>query len=63
MAGRLDRRGGNKLSRAQTIVNTNWAQAMMAHVWSGVLSEGQAYYLGIVPATTTNASGKVLGTE
>ena len=55
--------GGNKLSRAQTIVNTNWAQAMMAHVWSGVLSEGQAYYLGIVPATTTNASGKVLGTE
>ena len=35
--------GGNKLSRAQTIVNTNWAQAMMAHVWSGVLSEGQAY--------------------
>jgi len=55
--------GGNKLSRAQVIVNTNWAQAMMAHVWSGVLSEGQPYHLGIVPASTTDESGTVLGTE
>ena len=55
--------GGNKLSRAQAIVNTSWAQAMMAHVWSGIMSEGQPYHLGIVPASTTDASGKVLGTD
>jgi len=55
--------GGNKLSRAQAIVSRNWAQAMMAHVWSGILSEGQPYQLGIVPASTTDESGKVLGTE
>ena len=55
--------GGNKLSRAQVIVNRNWAQAMMAHVWSGVLPDREAYHLGIVPATTTDESGRVLGTE
>ena len=32
--------GGNKLSRAQVLVNREWSQAMMAHVWSGVMSEG-----------------------
>jgi hypothetical protein len=35
----------------------------MAHVWSGVLTEGQPYRLGIVPASTIDRSGKVLGTE
>jgi len=55
--------GGNKLSRAQVIVNANWAQAAMAHVWSGILQEGHAYQLGIAPASTTDESGKVLGTE
>jgi hypothetical protein len=55
--------GGNKLSRAQAIVNRDWAQAMVAHVWSGVLPDKEAYHLGIVPATTTDESGRVLGTE
>ncbi len=27
--------GGNKMSRAQSLVTTNFAQAMIAHVWSG----------------------------
>lgn len=55
--------GGNKLSRAQALVNQNWAQAMMAHVWSGVLSERHAYELGIVPASGTDEAGTVRGTE
>jgi hypothetical protein len=55
--------GGNKLSRAQVLVNTNWAQAAMAHVWSGGLSGGEPYRLGIVPATTTDESGRVRGTD
>jgi len=55
--------GGNKLSRAQAIVNRDWAQAMMAHVWSGVLPDREAYHLAIVPASTTDESGRVLGTD
>ena len=55
--------GGNKLSRAQAIVNRSWAQGMMAHVWSGVEPEPDAYHLGIAPATTTDEAGRVHGTE
>lgn len=55
--------GGNKMSRAQVLVNTNWAQAMMAHVWSGIMSEGQPYHLGIAPASGTDESGAVRTTE
>ena len=55
--------GGNKVSRAQVLVNTNWSQAMMAHVWSGIVGEGEPYRLGITPATTVDRSGKVLGVE
>ena len=55
--------GGNKMSRAQVLVNAAWAQAMMAHVWSGVMTEGQPYRLGIVPASGTDESGKVRTTE
>jgi Big-like domain-containing protein len=55
--------GGNKMSRAQVLVNTNWAQAMMAHLWSGVMTEGQPYHLGIVPASGTDESGTVRTVE
>jgi len=55
--------GGNKVSRAQTLVNRSWAQGMMAHVWTGVMSEGEPYRLGLAPATTVDRSGRVLGTE
>jgi Bacterial Ig-like domain (group 2) len=51
--------GGNKMSRAQVLVNNNWAQAMMAHVWSGVITEGQPYRLGLTPASGTDEAGTV----
>ncbi len=54
--------GGDKLSRAQSIANDSWAQAMIAPVWSG----GDAAtrdYLMIDPATGTDASGKLLTTK
>jgi hypothetical protein len=43
--------GGNKLSRTQVIVNSDWAQAMMAHVWSGIIFEREPYRLGIAPVS------------
>ena len=55
--------GGNKLSRAQVLVDSTWAQAMMAHVWSGVMGDGEPYRLGIAPASGTDASGTVRTTE
>jgi len=55
--------GGNKMSRAQVLVNTNWSQAMMAHVWSGIISEGEPYRLGLSPASGTDDSGTVRTTE
>ena len=55
--------GGNKLSRAQAIVNRGWAQAMMAHVWSGIISDGEPYRLGILPASGTDPSGVVRTTS
>ena len=54
--------GGSKMSRAQVLVNTDRAQAMMAHVWSGG-PEGSPNYLGLVPASATDESGQVLGKE
>lgn len=51
--------GGNKVSRAQSIVTTNFVQAMMAHVWSGSGKNDREYELAIVPASGTDASGGV----
>ena len=55
--------GGNKLSRAQAIVNRDWAQAMMAHVWSGIITDGEPYRLGILPASGTDSAGVVRTTS
>jgi Bacterial Ig-like domain (group 2) len=55
--------GGNKLSRAQVLVNRDWSQAMMAHVWSGIMSEQHPYELGINAASGTDESGTVRTTE
>jgi hypothetical protein len=55
--------GGNKLSRAQSIVNRDWSQAMMAHVWSGIISDEHPYQLGIVPASGTDPSGFIRTTS
>jgi hypothetical protein len=55
--------GGNKLSRAQTIVTGDWAQAVMAHVWSGIISGQEPYRLGIAPASGTDEAGRVRTTS
>lgn len=55
--------GGNKLSRAQALVSTEFAQGMMAHVWSGTIREGEAYRLGIAPASGTDEAGNLQTTS
>jgi hypothetical protein len=55
--------GGNKMSRAQVLVNTNWSQAMTGPVWSGIMSEGEPYRLGIAPSSGTDSAGTVRTTE
>lgn len=51
--------GGDKLSRATSFVSTsNWAQAMIAHVWSGA-GEPWQDYLYIDPASGTDTAGVV----
>lgn len=52
--------GGYKMSRATIFSSsTTWAQAMIAHVWSGKASGN---YLSVDPATGTDALGTVLTT-
>lgn len=51
--------GGNKMSRAQVLVSRNWAQAATGPVWSGIMSEGEPYRLGIAPSSGTDESGVV----
>lgn len=46
--------GGDKLSRATSLVTSNWAQAMAAHVWSG--GSNQAYLM-LDPASGTDVNG------
>ena len=54
--------GGDKLSRATSFVSSSsWAQAMIAHVWSGG-DAPYSDYLFIDPASGTDAAGKVLTT-
>lgn len=48
--------GGDKLSRAQSIASTNWAQAMAAQVWSGGQTSNWNYLL-IDPASGTDSAG------
>jgi len=55
--------GGNKMSRAQVLVNRNWAQAATGPVWSGIMSEGEPYRLGLAPSSGTDAAGIVRTTE
>jgi hypothetical protein len=55
--------GGNKLSRAQSLVTPGWAQAMMAHVWSGSAMNDHPYELALAPASGTDARGRVRTTS
>lgn len=55
--------GGNKLSRAQSLVTRSWAQGMMAHVWSGSEPGDRELQLGLAPATGIDARGRVRTTS
>jgi hypothetical protein len=53
--------GGDKLSRIMVFAAPNWAQAMIAHVWSGQSSD--INYLMIDPASGTDAAGNLRTTQ
>ena len=53
--------GGDKLSRATSIVSAGWAQSMIAHVWSG--TKANVAYLYIDPASGTDAAGVLKTTK
>lgn len=48
---------GHKVSRATSMVSSSWAQAMIAHIWSG------NNYLYMDPASGTDASGNLQTTK
>src|SRR5205814_7005104 len=51
--------GADKLSRAMSLASSSsWAQAMIAHVWSGTTTDQT--YLRLDPASGTGPSGKVV---
>jgi hypothetical protein len=53
--------GGDKLTRATVFANSNWAQAMIAHVWSG--SNPNANYVYLDPASGTDEGGTLRTTK
>lgn len=53
--------GGDKLSRAQSLANASWAQAMMAPIWSG--TGDNKSFLTIDPATGIAGTGILLVTK
>ncbi len=55
--------GGDKLSRATVFTSpTSWAQAMIAHVWSGKSDSPDGAYLTVDPVRGTDAQGTVMTT-
>jgi hypothetical protein len=54
--------GGDKLSRAVSLVDSNWSQAAAAHVWSGH-GIPSANYLMLDPASGTDAAGSIVTTH
>jgi hypothetical protein len=52
--------GGNKMSRAQSLATPQFAQAMIAHVWSGSSVENPVDRLAIVPASGIGFRGRLL---
>lgn len=48
--------GGDKLSRAMSLVTSNWSQAMIAHIWSA--GDGHLQ-LAIDPASGTDEAGQI----
>jgi len=53
--------GADKLSRATVFANANWAQAMAAHVWSGMSPDEN--YLLLDPASGTDSAGALQTTQ
>jgi hypothetical protein len=53
--------GGDKLARLTIFAGENWAQAMIAHVWSG--SGADRDFLVVDPASGTDASGTLRTTQ
>jgi hypothetical protein len=54
--------GGDKLSRATILADASWAQAMIAHVWSGGSPDDRSR-LVIDPASGTDEGGSLQTTE
>ncbi len=52
--------GGDKLSRATSFANANWAQGMIAHLWSGGTNNN---YLGMDPASGIDVNGNLVSTK
>jgi len=52
--------GPAKLSRAMCLANSNWAQGMMAHLWSGGTND---WYLGMDPASGIALDGTLKSTK
>lgn len=52
--------GPAKLSRALCLANSNWAEGMMAHLWSGGMND---YFLGMDPASGIGLDGKLKSTK
>lgn len=53
--------GGNKMSRAQSLATPQFAQAMIAHVWSGSSPEQPTInYIGIDPASGIGSGGHLV---
>ena len=50
--------GGYKFARAIVFANSNWAEAMIAHLWTG----GTTSWLTMDPVSGTDASGNLLTT-
>jgi hypothetical protein len=55
--------GADKLSRAMILADANWAQAMIAHVWSGPDPGPKSAYLLLDPASGTDESGILRATK
>ncbi|QNK60129.1 cadherin-like beta sandwich domain-containing protein [Paenibacillus sp. PAMC21692] len=53
--------GGDKLARLSSMQSANWAQSMIAHVWSG--NNAGKNLLVAEPARGTDASGTLLSTK
>jgi hypothetical protein len=55
--------GADKLSRAMILASPDWAQAMIAHVWSGPDPGPKSTFLVLDPASGTDQSGVLRSTK